>query len=195
MGMAATGLSYVRSLHRHGIPTLLVNERGWIGTPSRYELTVDLPPIKDSADIWLRTLVAAAERSSRRPVLLVAFDQAVLFVGEHAQELERHYDFLIPPLETAAAIVDKHRQYELAAAAGVPIPRTVSAESGEGGCRARIRDPVSVPAETVRRLRHRKPSRREEERCRRRCCDPPVGVRQAGGRRHPLSRPGDRPRR
>ena len=71
MGMAATGLSYVRSLHRHGIPTLLVNERGWIGTPSRYELTVDLPPIKDSADIWLRTLVAAAERSSRRPVLLV----------------------------------------------------------------------------------------------------------------------------
>lgn len=131
MGMAATGLSYVRSLHRHGIPTLLVNERGWIGTPSRYELTVDLPPIKDSADIWLRTLVAAAERSSRRPVLLVAFDQAVLFVGEHAQELERHYDFLISPLETAAAIVDKHRQYELAAAAGVPIPRTVSPASGE----------------------------------------------------------------
>lgn len=126
-----TGLSYVRSLHRRGIPTLLLTDRGRLGAPSRHELTVELPGIVEEPAVWLEALVAVAERSNRRPVLLVAFDHAVLFVGEHAAELERHYDFLTPPLETSAAIVDKHRQYELAAAAGIPIPRTFFPESGE----------------------------------------------------------------
>src|SRR5262245_749003 len=131
MGTAATGLSYVRSLHKQGVPVLLVNQRGWVGTPSRFGLTWDLPPITDEGERWLEALLTAAEHSSRRPVLLVAFDQAVLFVGQHADELGRHYDFLIPPLEKCAAIVDKHRQYELAAAADVPIPRTVYPEDGQ----------------------------------------------------------------
>jgi len=126
-----TGLSYVRSLAGRGIPTLLLTDRGRLGAPSRYGLTVELPGIVEEPAVWLETLIAVAERSNRRPVLLVAFDHAVLFVGEHAEELERHYDFLIPPLETSAAIVDKHRQYELAAEAGIPIPRTVFPDSGE----------------------------------------------------------------
>jgi D-aspartate ligase len=125
LGVSATGLSYVRSLHRHGVPTLLLTERGWIGRPSRYELTVGLPRIDDEPDIWLQALVATAERLGRRPILLVAFDQAVLFVGRHSGQLGPLYDFLVPPLAIASAIVDKRQQYELAAAAGIPIPRTL----------------------------------------------------------------------
>jgi D-aspartate ligase len=131
LGQSTAGLSYVRSLHRRGVATLLLTDRGSLGVPSRHELTLELPGIVEEPGLWLETLVAAAERSSRRPVLLVAFDHAVLFVGKHAEELERRYDFLIPPLETSAAIVDKHQQYELAAAADIPIPRTFVPGSGE----------------------------------------------------------------
>jgi predicted ATP-grasp superfamily ATP-dependent carboligase len=130
MAIGATGLSYIRSLHKRGVPTLLLDERGWIGTPSRYELTLELPPITEEPDLWLETLVDAAQSSGSRPILLVAFDQAVLMVGKHAEELKRHYDFLIPPFEGSAAIVDKRRQYQLATAAGVPIPPTAYPESG-----------------------------------------------------------------
>jgi D-aspartate ligase len=131
LGESVAGLSYVRSLHRRGVPTLLLTPRGWIDRPSRYGLTVDLPGIVQEPEAWLEVLVTTAERLARRPVLLVAFDHAVLFVGHHAAELGRLYDFLIPPLSTSAAIVDKHLQYELAAAAGIPIPRTVFPASSD----------------------------------------------------------------
>jgi predicted ATP-grasp superfamily ATP-dependent carboligase len=131
LGESVAGLSYVRSLHRRGVPTLLLTPRGWIDRPSRYGLTVDLPGIVDEPEVWPEVLVSTAERLPRRPVLLVTFDHAVLFVGHHADELGRLYDFLIPPLSTSAAIVDKHRQYELAAAAGIPIPRTVFPKSAD----------------------------------------------------------------
>jgi D-aspartate ligase len=130
MGVSATGLSYVRSLHRRRVPTLLLTERGWLGSPSRYGLTVQLPRVAEEPEAWLEILLSTAERSVRRPVLLVAFDQAVLLVSEHAEELGRAYDFLLPPLSTSASIVDKRRQYELAAAAGIPIPRTLFPGSG-----------------------------------------------------------------
>jgi predicted ATP-grasp superfamily ATP-dependent carboligase len=152
LGQWTTGLSYVRSLHRRGVPTLLLTDRGRLAGPSRYELTLELPGIVEEPDAWLETLMAVAERTSRRPVLLVAFDHAVLFVGEHARELEHHYDFLIPPLETSSAIVDKHRQYELAAAAGIPIPRTFFAESGELAVAAGVDLPY-IYGKVVRRLR------------------------------------------
>jgi predicted ATP-grasp superfamily ATP-dependent carboligase len=87
LGQSTTGLSYVRSLHRRGIRTLLLTDRGWIGGRSRYELTLELPGIVEEPEVWLETLVAAADRSERRPVLLVAFDHAVLFVGKRAEEL------------------------------------------------------------------------------------------------------------
>jgi D-aspartate ligase len=131
LGESVAGLSYVRSLHRRGVPTLLLTPRGWIDRLSRYGLTVDLPGIVDEPEVWLEVLVSTAERLARRPVLLVAFDHAVLFVAHHADELGRLYDFVIPPLSTSTAIVDKHRQYELAAAAGIPIPRTVFPKSAD----------------------------------------------------------------
>jgi len=131
MSTGVIGLSYIRSLHRRGVPTLLLDQRSWLDTPSRFELTLAMPRITEEADLWLEMLVGAAQRSRRRPVLLVAFDQALLVVGKHAEELGRHYDFLIPPLEGSAAIVDKRRQYQLATAAGVPIPRTVYPGTGE----------------------------------------------------------------
>jgi D-aspartate ligase len=130
MGVSVTGLSYVRSLHRHGVPTLLLTEQGWVGRPSRYGLTVELPSAGKEPDTWIEALHSIAERSAHRPVLLVAFDQAVVLVGENAEELSRLYDFLVPPSSTSARIVDKRAQYELATAAGIPIPRTFFPENG-----------------------------------------------------------------
>ena len=92
LGMSVTGLSYLRSLHRRGVPTLLLAQHDRIGSPSRFECTLDLPDVVEEPDVWLETLVAAAERSARRPVLLVSFDQALLFAGRNAEELSRLYD-------------------------------------------------------------------------------------------------------
>jgi len=131
LSVSATALSYVRSLHRRGIPTLLLTEEGWQIAPSRYGLTLELPPVDAAPDAWLDVLDSVARRLSRRPVLLVAFDQALLLVGKHAEELGRRYDFLMPPLATSAAMVDKQQQYELARAAQIPIPRTAYPRSGD----------------------------------------------------------------
>lgn len=131
MGESPTGLSYLRSLHRHGVPTLLLDRRGAISPPSRYELTLELPPVDERPEISLEILVSTGKRLRQRPVLLVTSDQAVLFVGRNAEEIERLYDVLIPPLSTAVSIVDKRQQYELAVAAGIAIPRTFFPESGD----------------------------------------------------------------
>src|SRR5262249_54865926 len=93
--------------------------------------TLKMPPPDEHPEVYLEALASAGERLRRRPVLFAASDAAVLFVGEHAEELERLYDFLVPPGTTALDIVDKRRQDQRAAAAGIAIPRTIFPESGD----------------------------------------------------------------
>ena len=53
MGGSVNGLSFVRSLGRRGIPTLLLDSERLIGTYSRYGTTVLLPQPGKSPDEWV----------------------------------------------------------------------------------------------------------------------------------------------
>ena len=131
LGVSVTALSYLRSLSRQGLPTLLLDGAESVGRRSRFGVTVCMPHVEERPDVWLDALVSTAHRLQRRPVLLPAYDQAVMFVASHAEQLASGYDFLLPPLPTVAGIVDKRRQYDLARSAGIPIPWTRFPESGD----------------------------------------------------------------
>jgi predicted ATP-grasp superfamily ATP-dependent carboligase len=131
LGVSVTALSYLRSLSRQGVPTLLLDGAESVGRRSRFGVTVCMPHVEEQPDVWLEALLSTADRLQRRPVLLPAYDQAVVLVASHAEQLASGYDFLLPPLPTVAGIVDKRRQYDLARSAGIPTPWTRFPESGD----------------------------------------------------------------
>ena len=64
------------------------------------------------------------------PVLIPMQDDNVLFVARHHDELKKHYRFQLPAPDIAEALVSKSGTHELAAAAGVPQPRSFPVDSG-----------------------------------------------------------------
>jgi predicted ATP-grasp superfamily ATP-dependent carboligase len=124
VGGSVNGLSFVRSLARRGVPTLLLDSEPLIGMYTRLATALVLPPVATEPDVWLRLLTRIGERSPRRPVLFVTTDAHMVFVGEHAESLRRTLAFAVPARDVLERIVDKRLQYEAAAAAGIPIPTT-----------------------------------------------------------------------
>lgn len=124
LGASVGGLSFVRSLARRGIPTLLVDSHREPGLASRFGLTLRLPPVAEQPESWLALLRDIGERAPRRPVLFATSDELMLFASAHAGQLEPLFAMLLPRHELVAALVDKRRQHELAAAAGIPVPYT-----------------------------------------------------------------------
>jgi D-aspartate ligase len=124
MGGSVNGLSFVRSLGRRGIPTLLLDSETLIGTYTRYGTHVLLPPPDKNLHEWTELLNFLGSRLDLPGVLFPTSDSHCLLVSEQATLLERHFRFLVPSAETTAQIVDKKAQYTIATSAGIPIPRT-----------------------------------------------------------------------
>ena len=123
LGASVNGLSFARSLGRRGVPVILVDSARSIGLYSRYAKSVALP--RDASDeTMLGVLDAIGARLDRPAALFPTSDASCLLVAEHRPRLERHFRFLLPDRDTVARIVDKSAQYEVARAAGVPLPVT-----------------------------------------------------------------------
>ncbi len=124
LGASVGGLSFVRSLARRGIPTLLLDSAREPGLATRFGLTVRLPPVTEQPGLWLALLRGIGQNARRRPVLFVTSDELALFASAEAEQLEPFFEMLLPRHELLAALVDKRRQHQLATAAGVPVPYT-----------------------------------------------------------------------
>lgn len=124
MGGSVNGLSFVRSLGRRGIPTLLLDSERLIGTYSRYGTTVLLPQPGKSPDEWVGLLEFLGSRLNVQGVIFSTSDAHGVFVSQHARRLERYFKFLVPSAEATAQIVDKKAQYTIAKSVGIPIPQT-----------------------------------------------------------------------
>lgn len=124
LGASVGGLSFVRSLARRGIPTLLLDSAREPGLASRFGLTLRLPRVAEQPESWLTLLREIGERAPHRPVLFATSDELALFASAHARQLEPLFAMLLPDHELLAALIDKRRQHELATAAGIPVPYT-----------------------------------------------------------------------
>jgi predicted ATP-grasp superfamily ATP-dependent carboligase len=124
LGGSVNGLSFARSLGRHGVPTLMLDSERYLGTYSRYADFGLLPPARDRPEAWLAVLEHAGARLERPAVLFATSDEHTLFVAENAPALAARFRFVTPSLETTRGLLDKHRQYAVARDAGIAVPDT-----------------------------------------------------------------------
>jgi D-aspartate ligase len=123
LGASVNGLSFVRSLERRGIPTLLVDTQRRIGSFTRRGQVHILPP--EAGPEGLADLIErVGEQLVQRGVLFATSDATSEIVALRSDVFRKHLDFLVPPADLLRGIIDKRVQYRAAEAAGVPIPRT-----------------------------------------------------------------------
>ncbi|MBI3651085.1 MAG: ATP-grasp domain-containing protein [Acidobacteria bacterium] len=129
LGASVNGLSFVRSLGRRGIPTLLLDSEPFLGAFTRYGKVLLLPATDAHPPEWLAALDFVASRLDSPAVLFATSDAHCLWVSQHRELLRSSFRFLIPPSESVEQIVNKRSQYGLAQAAGLRLPLTWFPES------------------------------------------------------------------
>lgn len=137
LDLSPTGLGAVRRLARAGVPV-----RGFDCQParegfrSRYGRPTLCPDPTVDPDALLAFLARAAAAEPGKPFLLPANDKFALFVSERREELARSFSFVLPPKQLFEALLSKEGTYDLAARAGVRVPRSVTVKAGTEGVAA-----------------------------------------------------------
>ncbi len=129
LGGSVNGLSFVRSLARRGVPTLLLETDSLIGTYTRYGRAVFLPDAGENPGDWIEFFQFVGSRIDQAGVLFATSDLHNVLVAEHASLLRRHFRFLVPAANTMEQIVNKRLQYGIAASAGIAIPKSFFPQS------------------------------------------------------------------
>lgn len=123
-GAFQTGVLGVRSLLRKGITVCSFDcNPSYPGFRSIYgpaRLCPD-PDLEPAA--WLKFMFDLAREIGRKPALIPSSDQFVTAIAKHTAALREHF-LLSPGIELQGLLADKHSQYELAAAHGMPMPRS-----------------------------------------------------------------------
>lgn len=130
-GAFQTGVLGARSLLRHGISAVLFDcNRSYPGFGSVYGPARLCPDPDSEPDAWLDFMIILGRDLGRKAVLIPSSDQFVTAIARHAAALRQHF-ILSPGVELQGLLADKQSQYELAAANGMPMPRTQRATSTE----------------------------------------------------------------
>jgi predicted ATP-grasp superfamily ATP-dependent carboligase len=124
LGGSVNGLSFVRSLSRRGVPTLMLDSEPLVGTYTQHGHVSLLPAADEQPEAWLQFLEHVGSRLELPGVLFATSDVHGVLLAEHSDALQHHYRFLIPGAAAMERIVNKRTQYGIAKAAGIPIPQT-----------------------------------------------------------------------
>jgi predicted ATP-grasp superfamily ATP-dependent carboligase len=123
LGGSTNALSIARSLGRIGVAVHVSVTEGGPASYSRYRARVyPIPPRCPAQEHWARLLLPSPS-GLEGSVLFVCNDDAVEFIARHRDGLAGRYvlDDAVPGVQQA--MLDKRRTLELAAAAGIGIPR------------------------------------------------------------------------
>lgn len=120
------GLAAIRGLGRAGIEVHAMDHSYGPGLASRYAASAVIcpDPVTQEAQL-VRTLIDYRLKFDEAPVLFPSSDAFFEFASRNRDALAPLYRLALPPISTAAAAIDKRKQYELAEAAEIPFPRTV----------------------------------------------------------------------
>jgi predicted ATP-grasp superfamily ATP-dependent carboligase len=127
------GLGVIRSLGARGIRVWAFDsDRLAPGLHSRFvERRVVCPDPVKAPEAFVAVLKRSVACESAPPVLFPTSDAYVQLLASRHAELDGRFSSWVPAPETIASIVDKRRQYEIAQAHGIPMPRTRTFESLE----------------------------------------------------------------
>lgn len=129
-GAYQTGVVLMRNLIRRGVKVQAFDcIPSQPGFTSVYGQTSLCPNPDDEPEAWLSFMVDLARKIDGKPVLISSADQFVSAIGRHAAELEKHFVFCQSASSVQALLATKKRQYEIAAAHGLPTPRTQFVQS------------------------------------------------------------------
>jgi predicted ATP-grasp superfamily ATP-dependent carboligase len=128
-GAYQTGVLGIRCLQRRGVHAVCFDCNPSLpGFRSAYG-TARLCPDPDSdSEGWLRFILDLAATLPQKPVLIASSDKFVSAIARHASVLDGHY-VVSPGATMQGLLADKQSQYDLAAAHGMPMPRTQRIES------------------------------------------------------------------
>jgi predicted ATP-grasp superfamily ATP-dependent carboligase len=124
-GAYQTAVVLMRDLARRGVRVCCFD---WLRDPpgfrTVYGPAFECPNPDDDPGAWLAFMVDLARKLGRRPVLIASADQYVTALAQHAGELERSFRFCQSAITVQALLATKRRQYDIANAHGLPVPRT-----------------------------------------------------------------------
>ena len=128
----ANGLAAIRSLGRHGLRVLAVDNRTYaLGFRSRYAEPRLAPDPIDDEDGYIAAFKAiAAETDDVLPVF-PTHDEHLNALSRHTTELGERYRFPFPSWDVLESIQSKRHQLDTAEAIGFPIPRTFHPRTAE----------------------------------------------------------------
>ncbi|MDQ3728341.1 MAG: ATP-grasp domain-containing protein [Actinomycetota bacterium] len=119
------GLGIVRSLGRHGVPVLVVDDERSISRFSRYaSRSVRVSDLADGDNTVDAVLGLERKLGLAGWVLFATRDETVEVLSRSRNVLSERVRVPVPPWETFARAWDKRSTYELAAECGIPVPRT-----------------------------------------------------------------------
>ena len=125
--MSIIALTLTRALGRENIDVVRVHPNLLDDSlSSRYCKAIEICPDLYQSDHALTTfLMGLSKKYSGEKVLIPASDDCSAYLAKHADSLSETFTLLNPSASTMDRVKNKRLQYELAEAAGVPIPETV----------------------------------------------------------------------
>jgi D-aspartate ligase len=129
-GAFQTGVVLMRDLSRQQIETHCVDcNASKSGFKTIYGKAHLCPNPDTHPAEWRTFMLELSQRIGRKPVLIASADMFVTAIADHAAALDPHYILRAEALATQALLATKERQYEIAGANGLPIPKTSFIES------------------------------------------------------------------
>lgn len=121
------GLAVTRGLGEMGVPVVVLAwDQQDLASVSRYAAqTVQVPQADQGDGAFLASLLALADRYAGA-VVVPTSDEAVADVARNKATLSAAFRVDCPDWAVAERYIDKRGTYEVAAAIGVPLPRTVT---------------------------------------------------------------------
>ena len=131
-GAFQTGVVLMRDLRRRGVEVSCVDFDGTKqGFKTVYGKGYLCPNPDTEPTAWADYMVELAKSMGTKPVLIPSSDLFVSAIAEHAGLLEPYYILRPASVATQALLATKKRQYEIADLNGLPVPKTMLAESVE----------------------------------------------------------------
>lgn len=124
--MSIIALTLTRALGRQGIRVVRIHPNMFEHSlTSRYCSAIEIcPDMYESEEALNQFLCELGSRYPGEKILIPASDDCSMYIAQHEAALQSHFVLLNPSAAAMSRMKNKKLQYELAQAAGVPIPET-----------------------------------------------------------------------
>lgn len=140
------GLSIIRCLGIHGVPTVAIDysRKGTYGFHSKYcSETLIGPDIKKDPEGMVEFLIDYAKKQDHKPVLFPSADGYVEFIDKYASILKEYYLFNQTEDRIHTKVMDKKTLHSIAKEHNVLVPETVKVD--EENFRDKVEEYIKFP--------------------------------------------------